>query len=81
MNYQTVSQAQEMARRNNENEAKFRRFERCRRQLLAAFGDPELPDRWLDEAARRKAEAEFQSIRAVGYWMPARRSVVVPLQS
>jgi len=65
-----AADAQEMARRFNEDEAVWRAF-KCRRTMRKILG-PESPlsEKVLDDLDRQEAEREARPIRAIGILVP-----------
>jgi hypothetical protein len=61
---------QELARRNNENEAVHRAYLRRRRQRRKSRLKPALPEKLADALDRLAAEREARPVRAVGFFLP-----------
>jgi hypothetical protein len=62
-------EAQELARRNNENEAVWRCYEHKRelRRLLGPDPGQSLPEDVLDDLDWQEAERECRPVRAIGF--------------
>jgi hypothetical protein len=66
----TLNQAQELARRFNEDEAVWRSYEdkRALRHLLGSRAS--LPEEILDDLDWQAAERECRAVRAIGFLQP-----------
>jgi hypothetical protein len=68
----TMIEAQELARRFNEDEAVWQCYERRRAWRRLAGARSSLPDDILDDLDWQAAERECRAARAVGFFHPGR---------
>ena len=65
-----MTEAQELARRFNEDEAVWRAFEHKRALRRMLGSDTPLPEETLDWLDWREAERECRPVRAIGFFYP-----------
>lgn len=69
---QPLLAAQELARRNNENQAVHRAYRLKRQQRRRLKAKSPLPAKTLAALDRQAAEREARPVRAVGFFLPKR---------